>query len=375
MSSDTPEAAEPAMRRKLTAILAADAVGYSKSMSHDEERTLRVLAGHRRIIDGLIIQYEGRLVGTAGDSVLAEFGSSVAAVRCAVDIQEALKTRNEALDPDQRMDFRMGINLGDVVISGDDILGDGVNVAARLESIAQPGGIAISSSVFDQIAGKLNLGFVDRGEQALKNISRPIRVYQLGYGNTPLAAEPSAGAQATEPRSKRPQLIAVSVLGLAGAITLGVLVMLRSPSPTPKPAAPGATAAPSTLPAVSTAAPTAPFAPPEPLASDRIWRAEFSCDAFAERPPFSMRFDTIEREGRFIVTRGIPSAPGYLSMVGQPDAAKRLTLEGTLIAGSKANLGKILPARFEGTYAMDRYVLTGQQGNRSCSLLLSRNRE
>ncbi len=163
------------VKRRLTAILAADAVGYSARMAENEERALRTLQGHRRLIDSLIADHGGRIVGTAGDSVLAEFGSSVAAVRCAVEIQEALATRNDSLPAPERMQFRIGINLGDVIVDGADILGDGVNVASRLESIADPGGVCIASSVFDQISGKLNLGFEDIGERSLKNIGRPVR--------------------------------------------------------------------------------------------------------------------------------------------------------------------------------------------------------
>jgi class 3 adenylate cyclase len=167
------------IKRRLTAIFAADAVGYSRRMSEDEEATRRVLAGQRAIIDRLIVAHEGRIFGTAGDSVLAEFPSSVEAVRCAVEVQEALQTRNESVPEKERLEFRIGVNLGDVMVDGADILGDGVNVAARLESIADPGGICISSSVYDQIAGKLSLEFVDLGEKSLKNITRPIRVYRL----------------------------------------------------------------------------------------------------------------------------------------------------------------------------------------------------
>ncbi|MDG4475195.1 adenylate/guanylate cyclase domain-containing protein [Thiovibrio frasassiensis] len=176
------------IKRKLTAILSADAVSYSRMMSENEDQTLRTLADQRRILDAIIEAHEGRIVNTAGDSVLAEFSSSVAAVRCAIEMQEALKTRNDGLPSDQRMLFRIGVNLGDVMISGSDLLGDGVNVAARLQSIAEPGGICISSSVYDQISGKINLGFADLGEQNLKNITRPIHVYQLTGANAPIKA-------------------------------------------------------------------------------------------------------------------------------------------------------------------------------------------
>jgi class 3 adenylate cyclase len=177
------------IKRRLTAILAADAVGYSRQMSENEEGTLQVLMAQRAIIDRLIVTHEGRIFGTAGDSVLAEFPSSVEAVRCAVEIQEAIQTRNQSVPEKQRLEFRIGVNLGDVMVDGSDILGDGVNVAARLESIADPGGIYISSSVYDQIAGKLSLGFVDLGERSLKNITRPIRVYRLDRSGEKLATD------------------------------------------------------------------------------------------------------------------------------------------------------------------------------------------
>jgi class 3 adenylate cyclase len=171
-------AAEP-LKRKLVTILATDAVGYSRHMAADEEGTLKILSAHRAVIDGIIEFHEGRILNTAGDSVLAEFASPVQAVRSAVEIQDALRTRNDSLPEDRRLLFRIGINLGDVMIKGNDLLGDGVNVAARLESIAEPGGICISSSVYDQISGKLDLGFVDEGQQSLKNIDRPVRAYRI----------------------------------------------------------------------------------------------------------------------------------------------------------------------------------------------------
>ena len=169
----------PPVKRKLAAILAADAVGYSRAMAADEEGTVKILSAHRAVIDGIIQFHEGRIVNTAGDSVLAEFASPTEAVRCAVEIQDALKTRNDSLPEERRMQFRIGVNLGDVMIKGEDLLGDGVNVAARLESIAEPGNIYVSSSVYDQIAGKLDLGFSDLGEQSLKNIDRPVRAYRV----------------------------------------------------------------------------------------------------------------------------------------------------------------------------------------------------
>jgi len=210
------------VKRRLTCILAADAVGFSAHVGLDEEGTLRILAAHRAVIDGIIAFHGGRVVGTAGDSVLAEFSSAVEAVRCAVEIQDALRTRNESLPEDHRLQFRIGVNLGDVVVDRDDLLGDGVNVAARLESIAEPGGVCIASSVYDQITGKLNLGFVDIGDQSLKNISRPIHVYRVAGTGPPVRA-------AAPPRRARPALpwlagiAAVVVLGLALAWSAGWL--------------------------------------------------------------------------------------------------------------------------------------------------------
>ena len=185
------------VKRKLVAILAADAVGYSRMMAADEEGTMKILSAHRAVIDGIIQFHEGRIINTAGDSVLAEFARPTEAVRCAVEVQDALKTRNDSLPEDRRMHFRIGVNLGDVMVKGDDLLGDGVNIAARLEGIAEPGKIYVSSSVYDQIAGKLDLGFVDLGEQSLKNIDRPIRAYRIereGRRVTAAARKPRRGS-------------------------------------------------------------------------------------------------------------------------------------------------------------------------------------
>jgi len=170
---------KPPLKRRLVAILAADAVGFSRLMAADEEGTAKLLAAHRAVIDGIIEFHEGRIVNTAGDSVIAEFASPVQAVRCAVEIQDALRTRNDSRPETERLEFRIGVNLGDVMIKGNDLLGDGVNVAARIESITEPGGISVSSSVYEQIAGKLDLGFVDTGNKSLKNIDRPVRVYRV----------------------------------------------------------------------------------------------------------------------------------------------------------------------------------------------------
>src|SRR5712672_1036856 len=165
--------------RRLAAIVAADVAGYSRLMGLDEVGAARTLREHRVVTDALVAKHSGRLVKTTGDGVLLEFPSVVDAVECAVGVQAVMAQRNEGIPQDRRMLFRIGINLGDILIEGDDILGDGVNVAARLEGIAEPGGICISSSAYDQVRGKIDVAFTDLGEQSLKNIARPVRTYAV----------------------------------------------------------------------------------------------------------------------------------------------------------------------------------------------------
>src|SRR6202049_1473107 len=167
------------MERKLSAILCADVYGYSRLMGGDEEATLATLTSHRKIIDSLIEQHHGRFVNSAGDSVLAEFASVVEAVNCAVDIQTGLKDENASIPPERRMELRIGVNLGDVMIEGAQIYGDGVNVAARLEGLAEPGCICVSGTVHEQVRDKLALNYEDAGEQAVKNITRPVHVWRV----------------------------------------------------------------------------------------------------------------------------------------------------------------------------------------------------
>jgi adenylate cyclase len=172
---------DPPITRRLAAILAADVAGYSRLMSADEEATLRTLDAYRRTISDLISEHAGRIFGTAGDSVIAEFSSAVQAVRAAVAIQRSLERHNADLPKDRRMEFRIGVNLGDVMADGDNLFGDGVNVAARLEGVAEPGGICISGAVRDQIEGKLKFALTPIGQRSLKNISRPVSIYSVGW--------------------------------------------------------------------------------------------------------------------------------------------------------------------------------------------------
>ena len=203
--------AEERVQRRLAVILAADVAGYSRLMDLDEEATLRTLKAHRRIIDGLVGRYGGRVFGAAGDSVIAEFSSPVEAVRCAIEIQQAIEKSNAGLPGDRRMRFRIGINLGDVMVEGEDLLGDGVNVAARLEGLADSGGICISGTVYDQVAGKIPQAMESMGEQTLKNIEGAVRAYRVsGQGarpETPTRNRASSALEFTPP--ERPSIAIV----------------------------------------------------------------------------------------------------------------------------------------------------------------------
>ena len=180
--------------RKLAAILIADVVGFSRHMERDDGGTFARLREIReRIVDPKIAEQGGRVVKTAGDGMLLEFGSADAALRCAIDVQRAMQADNQSKPSDQRIEFRIGINLGDIIVDGNDIAGDGVNVASRLEALAEPGGICVSSAVREQVHGSLDVGFDDIGELQVKNIMRPIRVFAVALDST--AASHSAGDQ------------------------------------------------------------------------------------------------------------------------------------------------------------------------------------
>jgi TolB-like protein/class 3 adenylate cyclase/cytochrome c-type biogenesis protein CcmH/NrfG len=209
----SPDAVTATATRRLAAILAADVAGYSRLMGADEEGTLNRLKAHRRqLVDPKISEYHGRIVKTTGDGMLVEFSSVVDAVRCAVEIQRAMVDRNAEISEDKRITFRIGVNLGDVIIDGDDIYGDGVNIAARLEALAEPGGICISRTVRDQIRDKLPYAFADMGEQSVKNIARPLRTYALGIAAVaalpPLTipAQPKSPPRRRRPRPAAPRL-------------------------------------------------------------------------------------------------------------------------------------------------------------------------
>ena len=175
------------LRRKLAAILSADVKGYSRLMGDDEEATVRTITAYREVMYALIQKHRGRVVDAPGDNVLAEFPSAVDAVQCAIKIQDALETENSELPDQRKMVFRIGINIGDVIIEGEEIYGDGVNIAARLESLGDPGGICISGTVYDQVKRKLALGYDFMGEQNVKNIDEPVRAYRLLWRDEDIA--------------------------------------------------------------------------------------------------------------------------------------------------------------------------------------------
>jgi TolB-like protein/class 3 adenylate cyclase len=209
--------AEERVRRTLAAILVADVAGYSRLMGEDEESTLRTLKHNREIIDRLIARHEGRIFNTGGDSVLAEFMSAVEGVRCAVAIQEELRIRNAEFVENRRMHFRIGVNVGDVMVDGDNLFGDGVNVAARLEGLAEPGGICVSGTVFDQVRNKLSIEFESIGAHDVKNIAEPVPAFRVLLGH-PGPPSHSVTKQPSRWRMAAIATFAVVVIAAAGVV-------------------------------------------------------------------------------------------------------------------------------------------------------------
>jgi adenylate cyclase len=176
---EVPRLEAHSVERKLAAIFAADVESYSRLMGLDEVGTLRTLTAYRVITDRLIASHRGRIFNTAGDSLVADFASAVDALQCAVEVQEAIAKENSNRPAAEQMRFRIGIHVGDIIVQGDNLFGDGVNIAARLEALAEPGGICVSGTVRDQIGPKLPVGFVDLGKQQVKNIAQPIKAYRI----------------------------------------------------------------------------------------------------------------------------------------------------------------------------------------------------
>jgi adenylate cyclase len=216
-------------KRKLTAILSADVKGYSRLMGEDEEATVRTITAHRKVITSVIEKYRGRVVDSPGDNILAEFVSVVDAAQSAVEIQEVIRAKNAELPEERRMEFRIGINLGDVIQEGERIYGDGVNIAARVEGLADPGGICISGSAYEQIENKLALGYDYIGEHTVKNIVKPIRVYRVPTG-------PETLQKITEEKRPAPtwQRAALAVV-IALVVVAGGVAIWKSYRPSPPP--------------------------------------------------------------------------------------------------------------------------------------------
>jgi adenylate cyclase len=204
------------VKRKLTAILSADVKGYSRLMGEDEEATVHTLNAYKEVMTNRIQQSRGRVVDAPGDNMLAEFASVVDAVRCAVEIQKELRVRNAELPENRRMEFRIGVNLGDVIEDGEQILGDGVNIASRVESLSEAGGICISGTAYDHVENKLSLGYQYIGEQTVKNIAKPVRVYRVLM--EPEAAGKVIGEKKTKPSQwQKTALIVVAILIVVAA--------------------------------------------------------------------------------------------------------------------------------------------------------------
>jgi len=207
------------VKRKLAAILNADVKGYSLLMAEDEKETVRTLNAYKEVMTGLIQHHHGRVVDAPGDNLLAEFASVVDAVECAVEIQKELKTRNAGLPENRRMEFRIGINLGDVIEEGSKLFGDGVNIAARLESLSGAGGVCISGTAFDQVESKLGLGYEYLGEQTVKNIARPVRVYRVLMETEAVARrglEPAFNEKMAFPLPDKPSIAVLPFTNMSG---------------------------------------------------------------------------------------------------------------------------------------------------------------
>lgn len=217
------------MKRKIAAILAADIAGYSRLISEDEEETLRRLADYQRLFKDQINEAGGRVFKTAGDSVLAEFPSAVDALRTAVHVQESLRMRNQAYPASRQMAYRIGLTIGDVVDHEGDLLGDGVNIAARLETLAQPGGICVSKSLYDSVVSKLSVGFKDMGQQTVKNIPQPIHVFAV-------VMDRQSGSTPSQSASAGRSTLSNLVIGLGvAAASAGLVWFIQKPADAPLP--------------------------------------------------------------------------------------------------------------------------------------------
>jgi class 3 adenylate cyclase len=318
------------MNRKIAAIFAADVAGYSKLVAEDEEETLRRLASYRAVMDDFIQRAGGRIFNTAGDAVLAEFSSAVEAVRCAIDIQESLRTRNLAYPASRAMSFRIGITIGDVVERNGDLLGDGVNIAARLEGIAPVGGICISRAVHEQVANKLSVQFADIGEQQVKNIPTPVHAFKFDLRPDDTRNE----AAAKKPAQRAPWILPVAIgapLAVIAIAAVAYVAMLRPSAPTvtsqpsAQPAAPVAVVARPSAAAQAAAPP--PSAPPQPVVHKAEALVPDTIPFIPDRARATIRNEYMAAADHKALAISIGAPIGFIS--GQPDddTAKSVALD------------------------------------------------
>jgi class 3 adenylate cyclase len=322
------------MKRKIAAIFAADIAGYSRLVAEDEEETLRRLASYRGVTDDFIAKAGGRIFNTAGDAVLAEFPSAVEAVRCAIDIQESLRTRNMAYPPSRQMAFRIGITIGDVVERDGDLLGDGVNIAARLEGLAEVGGICVSRAVHEQVANKLSVQFADIGAQEVKNIPTPVHAYMVamrredGTYSTPQFKKPASKASAGAPSWMWPVVVGVvSIVGIGVAGFLYFTKLELGPGTGVTAATEKVTApAPSPSPSLATNAPAPPPPGPPPIPSGEKLVAE-NVPFLGGRARANLANEYMQGADYKAFALTVGGTPGFV--VGQPseEAAKTAALE------------------------------------------------
>jgi len=324
------------MKRKIAAIFAADIAGYSRLVAEDEEETLRRLASYRQVTDDFIARSGGRIFNTAGDAVLAEFPSAVEAVRCAIDIQESLRTRNMAYPASRQMSFRIGITIGDVVERDGDLLGDGVNIAARLEGLAEVGGICISRAVHEQVANKLSVQFADIGAQEVKNIPTPVHAYMVamrredGSYSMPQVKKKSSGA-ATTPNWMWPAAVTVICLVAIGVGGFLYFTKMEMPAGSKGSASASNDAAPSS-PVASTPAPkiVAPApqlsASPPPGRSSEKFAAE-TVPFVSDRTRLALSNEYVPATDHKAFALNVTGTYGFVTAQPNEEAAKSAALD------------------------------------------------
>jgi adenylate cyclase len=319
------------MKRKIAAIFAADIAGYSRLVAEDEEETLRRLASYRQVTDDFIARYGGRIFNTAGDAVLAEFPSAVEAVRCAIDIQESLRTRNMAYPASRQMSFRIGITIGDVVERDGDLLGDGVNIAARLEGLAEVGGICISRAVHEQVANKLSVQFADIGAQEVKNIPTPVHAYMVAMrredGTYSVPQVKKKPAAATTPSWMWP--VAVTVICLVAIGVGGLLYWTQMEMPGGSKGSLSANSAATSQPSPSTTPTAAVAVPPRPSISpspSEKFAAE-SVPFVSDRTRLTLSSDYAPATDHKAFALNINGNFGFVGAQQNEEAAKNAALE------------------------------------------------